>query len=74
MRRSPSALAPNLKAARIAKGLSQKRLAVVLGVSPTFVCRVEAGKSLLSVVMLCAVADALETTTDELLLAAETDS
>lgn len=60
----------NLKISRIKKGLSQKQLAEILGMSPSTICRLETGKkniSELKVSTLNKIADTLEIPVNELL-------
>lgn len=58
----------NLKIARIRKGLTQKQLADIIGVSSNCdIARYESGKVSPPIPKLIAMADALEVTTDYLL-------
>ena len=57
----------NLKIARIKKGLSQQELAKMLNCSSINISRYETGKIKPPIDVLCKLADALETTTDNIL-------
>ena len=60
----------NLKISRIKKGLSQKQLAEILGMSPSTICRIETGKkevSDLKVSTLNKIANTLDVPLNELL-------
>lgn len=60
----------DLKISRIKKGLSQKQLADILGMSPSTICRIETGKikiSDLKVSTLKSISEILEIPVNELL-------
>lgn len=57
----------NLKVARIKKGLTQKKLAELVGVSVATINRIETGKQILKIDMLNKLANVLEVPVNELL-------
>lgn len=57
----------NLKVARIKKGLTQRNLAKLVGVSVATINRIETGKQVLKVDMLSKLAEVLEIPVNELL-------
>ena len=57
----------NLKIARVKKGLTQKELADLVGVSSSTINRIETGKQIIKVDMLNKLANILEVPVDELL-------
>lgn len=57
----------NLKVARVKKGLTQKELGELVGVSSSTLCRIEAGKQIPKVDMLLKLAEILEVSAEELL-------
>lgn len=57
----------NLKVARVKKGLTQKELAELIGVSPSTINRIETGKQIPKVDMLLKLAEILEASAEELL-------
>ncbi len=57
----------NLKLARVKKGLTQRALAELIGVSVATINRIETGKQVLRVDMLNKLADTLEIPVNELL-------
>ncbi len=57
----------NLKVARIKKGLTQKKLAELVGVSVATINRIETGKQILKIDMLNKLANVLEIPVNELL-------
>lgn len=57
----------NLKVARVKKGLTQKELGELVGVSSSTLCRIETGKQISKVDMLLKLAEILEVSAEELL-------
>ena len=57
----------NLKVARVKKGLTQKELAELIGVSPSMINRIETGKQIPKVDILLKLAEILEVSVEELL-------
>jgi transcriptional regulator with XRE-family HTH domain len=57
----------NLKVARVKKGLTQKELGELVGVSSNTLCRIETGKQIPKVDMLLKLAEILEVSAEELL-------
>ena len=60
-------LGGKIKRLREAQGLSQRRFALMVGVSPTYLWVVEAGRSNVGFSMLCRIADGLDISVSELL-------
>ena len=70
-RYSPDALATNLRRLRLAEGLTLAVVARGLGLSSSFILKMERGEKMPSAARLCAIAEFFDVTANDLLLEQE---
>lgn len=59
----------NLRKIRVAKGLSQERLALAAGIDRAYIGRVERGEENVTIAVISAIADTLSTSVEDLFVA-----